>query len=137
MIETKKGIPVDITLEGSFAGSDPFLSEIQGIFTTAKGNRMSVPGFYRGNGKWSVRFSSQQEGKWNYQIFSNTVSFKGKTSGTITVLGEEPGITKLLRTKGTSFIDIDGKPVFLLGIECNFLFLCWQVRKVFPSFRLL
>ena len=122
MIETKKGIPVDITLEGNFVGSDPFFSEIQGTFTTCKGNRISVPGFYRGDGKWSVRFSSEYEGEWSYTITSPVITFQGAVSGIVMVKGEEPGITKLLRTEGTRFVTSSGEPVFLLGNECNFLF---------------
>ena len=122
MLTTKKLIPVDITLDGVYRGKDPFLSEITGEFAGPGGKTLIIPGFYRGNGKWSVRFSAEEEGKWNYHISSGEVALGGDTAGSIKVEGEEPGATRILRTSGTRFVTSDGKSVFLLGYECNFLF---------------
>jgi hypothetical protein len=121
-LETKRGIPVDVTLDGSFSGTDPFFSEIHGVFTRVDGQKLSIPGFYRGNNQWSVRFSFAEDSDWTYRIYSDSVALKGETTGAIQVKGEAPGAAKILRTQGTKFVTADGKSVFLLGIECNFLF---------------
>jgi hypothetical protein len=121
-LKTKRGIPVDITLTGQFVGKDPYFSEIYGLFISSTGKKISMPGFYRGEGKWSVRFSSEEESDWSYYIYSNTIFLDGETSGKIQVRDEDPGTAKLLRSQGIHFFDSSGKPIFIFGIECNFLF---------------
>lgn len=120
--KTKKLIPVDITLDGVYSGKDPFVPEVTGEFVSDKGEKLVIPGFYRGKGKWSVRFSAEEEGDWTFRIYSDKVKLKGELSGLVEVKGEQPGVNHMLRTKGTRFVDSAGRPVFLLGFECNFLF---------------
>jgi hypothetical protein len=121
-LKTKTGIPVDITLNGKYSGKDPFFSEIRGVFTSSDGKVLSIPGFYLGNGQWTVRFSYEEEGDWTYRISGDAVSFAEEGRGKIRIEGSDSGTPRILRTQGRRFVDSAGKPVFLLGYECNFLF---------------
>lgn len=122
MYTTKRLMPVDITMQGSYPGKNPFFAQIQGAFTSDTGETMIVPGFYHGDGKWTVRFSAEQDGDWSFEITSDDIVLRGESTGKVIVSGEEAGVPHKLCVSGTRFVDGTGKPVFLLGHECNFLF---------------
>lgn len=115
-------MPVDILLSGSYAGDDPFAASLYGEFAQAEGETLRIPGFYKGDGQWAVRFSAADDSEWSYRVISDEITFTSKASGTVQVRGETEGATHALVVKGTRFVNDAGQPVLYLGHECNFLF---------------
>ena len=116
----KKNIPVDIIVKGNCLTSNKFGAGLEGKFESESGEILVIPGFYSGDSTWTVRFSSEKEEMWRYEINSDTVILNGETKGTITINGDVNAPLSL-KTKGTHFITSDGKPFFYIGFECNFL----------------
>jgi hypothetical protein len=71
--------PMEIHFQGPYANEmdddpNPFLDyQLQVLFISPLGRQYSVPGFFNGDGKgegkgnvWTVRFSPDREGRWNY-----------------------------------------------------------------------
>ena len=121
--QTRVREPIDLYLKGKTSKKDPYAACLTAEFTDAEGAKMTLPGFYYEGDTWCVRFSATREGVWNYQVTSPDITFESPAEGTVEVTGEEgEGWSHALKTKGTRFVDDEGKPVFLLGYECNFLF---------------
>ena len=114
--------PIDIRINGIYEGKDPFATQIFGEFKSNSGKILKIPGFYYDQNEWRVRFSADEAGEWTYCIYSDEVALEGDTEGKVIVEGTVAGVAYALKTKGTRFTDSEGKPVFLLGHECNFLF---------------
>ena len=65
---------------------NPFLIDLQVLFTGPSGQVYDVPGFYDGDGNggldgqtWRVRFSADERGTWSYRTVSDSRSLNGHT----------------------------------------------------------
>ena len=75
----KKNIPVDIIVKGNCLTSNKFGAGLEGKFESESGEILVIPGFYSGDSTWTVRFSSEKEEMWRYEINSDTVILNGET----------------------------------------------------------
>lgn len=122
-ITAKINLPIDIPVQGTCKeGCDPYSVALYGIFTNENKIERKIPGFYKGNQTWCVRFSGDKEENVTYRIISDSLKDSNLPSGTVKVKGREEGVTKQLFVKEACFVDADGKEVFLMGYECDFLF---------------
>ncbi|MEK7781043.1 MAG: DUF5060 domain-containing protein, partial [Verrucomicrobiota bacterium] len=102
---------VELTAEFSFAGTN--------------GARLTVPGFYDGDGVWKIRFSPPKQGEWSMRTTSSLESLNGKKeTNIICVSNRHPNIHGGLRVDPAHphhFVYEDGTRYFLLGYEADWL----------------
>ncbi|MFI3281134.1 MAG: DUF5060 domain-containing protein [Rikenellaceae bacterium] len=114
---------IDITFTNKTDEQFPFEVEFTADFVSPSGERLSVPGFYKGDKQWVIRFSSNECGAWRYTTKSPNrhldnragvvrVEDRGDRRGAITTSADQPN----------RFIYEGGDPYFLMGFECDFLF---------------
>jgi hypothetical protein len=110
-IASTPGNPFDVELAGAFIGPD--------------GVRLSVPGFYDGEGVWKIRFSPTRRGEWSLRTTSSLEALNGKTeSGIFCVSNRHPNIHGVLKVDAAHpyhFVYEDGTRYFLLGYEADWL----------------
>ena len=59
----------EIVLESTKQYENPFLDvDIDATFTHTDGTVIKIPGFWNGENQWKVRFSSEIEGVWQYEV---------------------------------------------------------------------
>ena len=68
----------EIELKGPSEGSPFFDVELSAEFILGK-EKVTVPGFYDGNGTYRIRFSPEKTGKWTYQTISNDQALTGQS----------------------------------------------------------
>ena len=76
---------------------NPFAIALDATFTGPAGRKMTVPGFYDGDGRggldgnvWKVRFSADKEGRWSYATRSDHPRLNGKRgSFTVTAVPDD------------------------------------------------
>lgn len=62
---------IELTVEIDADYSNPYDARqvlLEGIFTAPDGSKMTMPGFWDGDGAWKLRFTPSQEGLWTYAI---------------------------------------------------------------------
>lgn len=62
---------VELTVGVDAIYSNPYNARkiaLNGLFTGPDGIKMTVPGFWDGDGAWKIRFTPSQVGAWNYSI---------------------------------------------------------------------
>ena len=95
--------------EFCFKGAEPPGSQVEvdatGCFTLGE-CRITVPGFYAGNGEYKLRFLPELTGDWQYEIGSEFLCLK--ESGTLSVIPADPGRHGPVRPKGTAMYYADG-----------------------------
>jgi len=115
---TPKWKPAEFTFTAKQSYANPFKDvALGGTFTSPSGRQVDVRGFYAGQGKWKLRFSPDEEGKWaletrsdppdsgmNYQHKSLNCT-EAKSHGPVIVDPEHP----------TRFCYADGTPYLHLG----------------------
>lgn len=69
--------PIDIRVAGRCLIDNPFAAELHGRFVGPGGRRLTVPGFFDGEGTWAVRFSPPALGKWTFSVQSPHIEFTG------------------------------------------------------------
>ena len=68
----------EIVLNSNKTYENPFVDvDINATFTHEDGTVITLPGFWKGDNEWKVRFISEKPGKWNYQV---TCTDEGNTS---------------------------------------------------------
>ena len=81
--------PTEITLTSSVKYKNPFTeTEIDAVFTHSDGTKISIPGFWKGDDTWAVRFSPTKTGKWDYVITCKDETNSGLTKTGSLVAGE-------------------------------------------------
>src|SRR5215472_4964434 len=72
----------DFSFSASASGN-PFDVELKAEFDGPGGVRVTVPGFYDGNGTWKVRFSPTLPGRWGLRTFSDQPALNGRAESEI------------------------------------------------------
>ena len=67
----------DFAFSASVSGN-PFDAELKAEFQGPGGVRISVPGFYDGNGVWKIRFSPTVPGRWSLRTTSSAPALNGR-----------------------------------------------------------
>ncbi len=107
----------ELTLPGPTAGN-PYC-DVQWSATFRQGDqRVTVPGFYDGDGVYKVRFSPPAQGSWQYETRSNRPELTG-TSGSLTAgppSGHNHGPVQVFETFYLRYAD--GSPYHQFGTTC-------------------
>ncbi len=125
----------DFPLPAQVSGN-PFNVEVVGDFNGPGGVRLSVPGFYDGNGIWKIRFSPTAVGTWSMRTRSSVPALNGHAEDAIEC---EPnrhlaihGGLRVDPLHPYHFIYEDGTRYFLLGYEADWL---WGIDMLDPERR--
>jgi hypothetical protein len=123
----------DFSFRAQTAGN-PFDIELDGEFTGPDGIRLTVPGFYDGNGTWKIRFSPTRVGQWTLRTKSTVGALNGKTEAAIECTpNRHTGIHGALRVDAANpyhFRYEDGTRYFLMGYEADWL---WGIDMKDPK----
>lgn len=113
--------PYDIDIKSTYYHENPFLDvDVTASFVHEEtGEKIVIPGFWKGENVWCARFAPTKLGRWNYIIESNDESLK--TAGSLTAC-KNNGETEIdrrgfvrLSDKGRYFEYADGTPFYWIG----------------------
>jgi hypothetical protein len=124
--------PTDVRFQAKGVES-PFLVDVAAEFAGPDGQRIKMPGFYNGENTWIVRFAPPAPGDWTYRLASSSPLLNGKAGKLQAVANTSPNIHGRLRVDPQHpyhMIFEDGKPCFVLGFECDWL---WALDAYDPS----
>lgn len=121
--------PIEISLQSSVAYDNPYTdTEINAVFTHTDGTSITLPGFWKEDSTWCVRFSPIKIGKWKYEITCTDTTNSGLFSSGMIQAVESTKDTEIakhgfvtLEKDQRYFKYADGTPFFWLG-DTN-----WQV----------
>lgn len=129
--------PHDFTFSAQAPGN-PFDVYLLGEFTGPDGRRISVPGFYSGGNRWTIRFSPTVPGRWSMATVSPVAALNGHvesdiecTSNTNTAIH---GALRVDPVNRHHFIYEDGTRYFLMGYEADWL---WGADMKDPQRKLM
>jgi hypothetical protein len=114
---------VECTLESRKTYSDPFNDVDVDVIFDGRGQRWTVPAFWRGGNRWTVRFAPPTPGDYTYRVKSTdpTNSDLNGHQGHVTI-ARFNGINPLFKgglirvsANGRYFEQADGTPFFWLG----------------------
>lgn len=117
MTEIERWDIFELTLQGPQAGN-PFMDvDLSATFTFGH-RKVTVDGFYDGEGTYKVRFMPDTLGEWRYSTRS-TVAALDQRQGTFTCVAPGPGNHGPVRVVDTyHFAYEDGTPHFSVGTTC-------------------
>ncbi len=116
----------EVAVHGKTAGN-PFVDyTVSGTFTCGK-EKVTVPGFYDGNGVYRVRFMPSFEGEYTFLV-QGSFSEK-KYEGAFTSVPANQGNHGPVRVRGYHFEYEDGTPYFPLGTTCY----VWELQAQAPQ----
>ncbi|MDD3321058.1 MAG: DUF5060 domain-containing protein [Paludibacter sp.] len=106
-----------VELQGPSVGN-PFTDvELSAVFKN-KSSEVKVTGFYDGNGKYIVRFSPAELGKWTYETKSNATELNGK-KGVLKCIKPSKINHGPIQVTDTFYLKYaDGMPYFSVGTTC-------------------
>ena len=113
--------PTEITLTSTKKYDNPYKDvSIDAVFTHTDGTQISLPGFWKEEDTFAVRFSPTKTGTWNYKITCSDASNTSLTKeGTLNAKENtsENGLQKhgFVKTGDGIFTYDDGTPFFWLG----------------------
>ena len=124
--ESKESAPVEceqwgvgeIVLDGPRDGN-PFVDvDLAADFTDRLNNRLRVPGFYDGEGRYVVRFSPPTAGEWKYRTSSNAPVLHDRTGVVIAAPAQGDNHGPVAVKNGFHFAYADGTPYRPIGTTC-------------------
>ena len=123
-IKTRVYKRCEIILQSTKHYDNPFMDvDIDATFTHTDGTVIKIPGFWNGENQWKVRFSSEKEGLWQYEVVctdkENASLFDKGTIEAEPCLNpknelEKHGYVRLAPGK-KHMVHADGTPFFYLG----------------------
>ena len=126
----------DFSFRASVTGN-PFDVLLSAEFTGPSGVRLTVPGFYDGDGTWKVRFSPAEIGNWSMTTSSGVAALNAQTATINCVANRHPQIHGRLEVDPANphqFVYQDGTRYFLLGYEADWL---WGADPLDPQRKLM
>jgi hypothetical protein len=124
--------PAEVEFYSNITHNNPFMNvSVTGTFIHKESNeKIVVPGFWKGENKWAVRFLPNKTGEWDYLTESNDPSLITKGSLTVVendkkTLLDKYGFVRLSK-EGRYFEYADGTPFFWLGDTH------WQATDIAP-----
>jgi hypothetical protein len=107
----------ELTLNGPKTGN-PFVDvTLDADFRQGK-TKVTVPGFYDGDGTYKIRFSPDSEGAWTYITRSNAKALNGKTGAFTTMPPSAGNHGPVHVTAGYHFAHADSTPFRQIGTTC-------------------
>lgn len=114
---------------------NPFQVTFGAEATGPGGSRLTLPGFYDGNGTWKVRFTPTAEGEWSLQTHSEVAALNNRHASLICIFNLASNSHGGLRVDPQyprHFVFEDGTRYFLMGYECDWL---WALDLGKPDLR--
>ena len=103
----------------------PFAVEFGAVFQHSEGDRLQIPGFFNGDGRWLLRFCPDKLGEWSYTTYSSEPELAGKTGGIEVIENQrtwQHGPIEVSASDPQRFVYADGSPYFLMAFELDWLF---------------
>ncbi|GAB5561546.1 MAG: DUF5060 domain-containing protein [Synoicihabitans sp.] len=117
--------PLDIDLYSSSEYINPYQDVgVWAEFVGPNGQKLSIPGFYRGEDRWTIRFSPTAIGRWQFATSSGDEHLNGQSGEVICRPNTNPrvhGGIQIDQDHPRHFRFEDGTRFFLLGTEINWL----------------
>ncbi len=118
--------PIDITFKTTASpNSNSFDLHFGATFKDKNGTTLSIPGFYNGDGKYIVRFSSSQSVVWDFETYSTVPELSGKKGSISFKENENPEVLGMVivdKENPNKFQYANGDPYFALAFELDWLF---------------
>jgi Protein of unknown function (DUF4038)/Domain of unknown function (DUF5060) len=114
---------------------NPFQIGFAAEATGPGGSRLTLPGFYDGNGTWKVRFTPAAEGEWSLLTHSEVPALNNRRASLICISNLASNTHGGLRVDPQyprHFVFEDGTRYFLMGYECDWL---WALDLGKPDLR--
>jgi hypothetical protein len=114
---------------------NPFTVAFAAEATGPGGIRLTLPGFYDGNGTWKIRFAPTAEGEWTLRTHSVVAALNHRDASLTCIPNRSPNLHGGLRVDAQyprHFIFEDGTRYFLMGYECDWL---WALDLGRPDLR--
>lgn len=141
MVETLKTQvyrPCDIVLYAGQVPGNPFDVEAAATFVGPSGERLHVPGFYAGDGRFRIRFAPTREGRWSYVTHCALDAIDGITGAVEAGPNTNPRVHGSLQADPKHphhLLYQDGTRPFLMGYECDWLWALDQGQPDIPHIR--
>lgn len=105
-IELEKWDVYEIKLNGPSSGNPYMEVELNAVFEL-NDSRITVPGFYDGNGMYRIRFSPDKQGEWTWKTNSNSEELTNKSGEFICTApaGNNHGPLKIVNTFYLEYAD--------------------------------
>jgi hypothetical protein len=122
--ERFRPMDMDLKYSGELEGN-PFTVQLYAELVGPNAEALKIPGFYKGNSIWCIRFSPLSEGQWKLRTVSEVEGLNG-TEAVIqagaNVNDKVHGQIRINPDNRHHFIYEDGTPYFLMGYEIDWLF---------------
>jgi len=122
--KVEKWVVFEITLQGLSEGN-PFTEvELSATFNNV-GEKITIKGFYDGDGVYKIRFMPNKEGIWKYETQSNVSELKG-VKGKVTCIpptGNNKGQVKVFDMHHFKYAN--GEPYYPVGTTLY----CWELEN--------
>ena len=107
----------ELTLTADFKGNPFTEAEFSALFTCGD-KKLTLNGFYDGNGEWKIRFMPVCSGEWRFVTFSNIPDLDNK-EGRFTCAEATEGVHGMVEVADTiHFRYTDGAPYYPVGTTC-------------------
>lgn len=132
-LETALYEPLDLELLGIEETDNPYEVQLQALALGPDGKELCIPGFYKKDRTWCIRFSPVLIGEWTVTTLASLPSLSGK-QWKINALPVRNsmvhGVLQIHPEHAKHFIYQDGAPFFSMGYEVNWL---WAVDQTSAS----
>ena len=123
-VEVPRWQPHDFTFAAKVNQGNPFDVSLSANVSGPDGKKMSVPGFYDGDGTWKVRVSPTTEGAWSFVTQSTVPELNNQPGSFVCIANPSPDVHGALRVDPQhphQFIFEDNSHFFPMGYECDWL----------------
>ena len=127
--------PHDFAFQTDARPDNPFQVAFSVEVTGPGGVKLSLPGFYDGNGTWKARVSPTAEGDWSLVTRSSVPGLDNQRVSFACIPNPSPAIHGGLRADPQHprhFVFEDGTRYFLMGYECDWL---WALDMNSPDLK--
>ena len=135
-IQVPRWQPHDFAFHVDRTPEEPFQVPFSAEVTGPGGVKLTVPGFYDGDGTWKVRVSPTVEGDWTLATRSTVTALDGRRVAFVSIANPLRTIHGGLRVDPQHprhFVFEDGTRFFLMGYECDWL---WALDTTDPELKI-
>ena len=136
-VQVPRWRPQDFPFTSKAANENPFAVMFSAEVTGPNGVRMTVPGFYDGQGTWKVRFAPNTVGKWFLRTTSTHPDLDNRRASFSCTPNNNRAVHGGLRVDPehrSQFLYEDGSRYFPMGYECDWL---WALDSGDPHLKTL
>jgi hypothetical protein len=127
--------PHDFTFTSREEPANPFRVPFSAEVTGPNNAKLTIPGFYDGNGTWKIRVSPTAEGKWQLVTHSPVPALDGQRVEFVCVPNgaQGHGGVRVDARHPRHFVCEDGTRFFPLGYECDWLWALDATNAELPT----